>query len=322
MTTFMPEPFNDVPDLTYGAQSVSMAHVAYERTRIDQLEQELKQKSDPTYRAGFEFPALPNPYSEHETDSAEVKALGTELTNRLEYVERNSSGWEVQTVAFQGAVSRRTQDEADYQARLTRAVESGDDIPDPVEHEDLGPMHKELNKLENAIRVGARIAHDTRAKLDAAYLDLYASDSYRKWADREISKRTQDAVKALELLRTALTSREAVIGKLPNAFTDSDGVAFVQPVNLGRGGMNPYGQEENPITTTKALDHLHSVTIPGDGIRKWSKAQLSDDELEDYADRAAKAKAEREDTRTAEQKQQDAENERLSRYLGNGGVLK
>ncbi|MFF3405731.1 hypothetical protein ACFYW8_05845 [Streptomyces sp. NPDC002742] len=322
MTTYMPERFDDIPDLTYNAQPVNMAHVAYERTRIDELEKELSQKNDPTYRAAFEAPALPPRYTEHETDDTAVKALGKDLVNRLAYVERNRSEYEVQTVDFLAMVSRRKQDEADYQSRLFQSVENGDDIPDPVDHQDLTPLHRQLNKLEGAIAVGAKVAHESRAKLDAAYQDLYASDSYRKWADKEISKRTQDAVKALELLRIALDSRASVIGKLPDAFADSDGVAFVRPVNLGRGGMDPYAEDKKEVSLSEALSKIESVTIPGDGIRKWSKAQLSDDELESYADRSAKSKAAREDTRTSEQKRQDADNERHSRYLGNGGMPK
>ncbi|MFE9435474.1 hypothetical protein [Streptomyces sp. NPDC006640] len=322
MTTYMPERFDDIPDLTYNAQPVNMGHVAYERTRIDQLEMELKQKSDPTYRAGFEAPALPNGYTEHETDDSAVKVAGKELTNRLEYVERNRSEYEVQTVDFIAMVARRKQVESDYQARLVQSVAAGEDIPDPVDHEDLGPLHKQLNKLENAITVGAKVAHESRDKLDAAYQDLYASDSYRKWADKEISKRTQDAAKALELLRTALDSRASVIGRLPDAFTDSDGVAFVQPVKLGRGGLDPYAEEEKEVSLGEALSKIESATIPGDGIRKWSKSQLSDEELESYADRSAKSKANREDTRTNEERKRDSENERYASYLDGGGILR
>jgi hypothetical protein len=147
MTTYMPERFDDIPDLTYGAQPVNIAHIQNERTRIDQLEFLLKQKSDPTYRAAFEAPSLPAGYQEHKTDDAAVKAAGKDLTRRLEYVAKNLAEYEIQSVAFEGAVSSRKREEVDFQKRLNLAVENGEEIPDPVEHEDLAPYHRELDRL-------------------------------------------------------------------------------------------------------------------------------------------------------------------------------
>ncbi|WP_405916273.1 hypothetical protein [Streptomyces sp. NBC_00728] len=290
MTTYMPERFDDIPDLTYSAQPVNMAHVAHERTRIDELEQELRQKSDPTYRTGFEFPNLPDPYSGHETDSEEIKALGKELTSRLEYVERNSSGWEVHSVAFQDAVSRRKRDEVDYQSRLTQAVENGDDVPDPVEHEDFGPLHNELNKLENAMRVGAKIAHDTRARLDAAYVDLWESESFRKWADKERDKRWADVRKAVDLLDTALSAIEGINSKLPHPFGDEYGISYDAPAERAYGGLNGFAeQQDRKVTIREAVSVLQEYEPA-----TYKLTQLDDVDKANYAERAARAKVDRE----------------------------
>ncbi|MFD3561644.1 hypothetical protein ACFWVU_18460 [Streptomyces sp. NPDC058686] len=323
LTAHMPKPMDDVPDLSYGSQPVFMGHLQAERNKI---EQELSQLKDPTYRADFEAPALPYGYQEHKTDDAAVKAAGKELAKRLEYVERNAAEWQIQTVAFQEAVSRRGLDEAEYQTRLTQAVENGEDVPDSVEHEDLAPLHKELNKLENAITVGARVAHESRDKLDAAYENLYASETYRRYADREIQALTDNAAKAVALLRDALASREVLVDRLPDAFADLDGVPFAEPVSrrnsLGVGGMDPYGGDGAVVFSLgDALAKLESVTIPGDGIRPWKLDQLDDEEKQDYAERAARAKVERQDTRTPVEKRQDIENQRYADYLDSGGKL-
>ncbi|WP_327724755.1 hypothetical protein [Streptomyces europaeiscabiei] len=289
LDSYLPKPLDGIPDLSYGSQSVSQADLINERHR---LESELRAIKDPTFREPFEAPALPNGYAEHETDDSAVKALGQELTKRIAYVQNNLSDHESAVIAFQAAVDKRSQDEAEYQAALTQAVEAGADIPDPVDHEDLAPLHKALSKLEGAITVGAKVAHESRAKLDQAYEELFASEEYRKWADREISKRTQDAAKALELLRTALSARESVLSNLPDAFADLDGVPYVQPVNLGRGGMDPYSSDQKSVSLSEALTKVESVTIPGDGIRKWKLDQLDEDEKQDYSERAARARIE------------------------------
>ncbi|MFE7837842.1 hypothetical protein ACFU53_17895 [Streptomyces sp. NPDC057474] len=281
MTTFMPERFDDIPDLTYSAQPVNMAHVAYERTRIDQLEQELKQKSDPTYRAIFEAPALPDSYTEHEIDDATVKAAGKDLTRRLEYVAKHLAEHEVQSVAFQQTISRRKRDEADYQARLTQAVENGENIPDPAEHDDLTPLHKELTKLENAIKVGANVAHESRAKLDSAYLDLWASEPYRKWADRDRDKRWADYRKAVDLVNTALSAIESINSKLPHPYGDENGIPFEAPVNLGRGGLDPNTQGQAKPTIREALSILTQHQV-----KAYKLAQLDSDQKQDYSERA------------------------------------
>ncbi|WP_215448597.1 hypothetical protein [Streptomyces sp. ATCC 21386] len=287
LDSFLPKPLDGVPDLSYGAQSVSQADLINERHR---LEAELRAIKDPTFREPFEAPTLPLGYVSHETDSEGVKVLGQELDKRLSFVQKSLSDHEAELIAFQAAVDKRSQDEAEYQAGLTRAVEAGADIPEPVDHEDLAPLHKLLTKLENGITVGAKVAHDSRIKLDEAYEELFASEEYRKWADREISKRTQDAAKALELLRTALGARESVLSNLPNAYADRDGVPFVEPVKLGRGGMDPYSSDQKSVSLSEALSKVESVTIPGDGIQKWKLDQLDEDEKQDYAERAARAK--------------------------------
>ncbi|MFD5026711.1 hypothetical protein [Streptomyces sp. NPDC058373] len=71
--------------------------------------------------------------------------------------------------------------------------------------------------------------------------------------------------------------------------------------------MDPFSPSSNPITTDSALDHLHSKSVPGDGIRKWKLDQLDEQEKKNYAKRAAKAKVDREDGVT---KQQRVERER------------
>ncbi|MFI5962834.1 hypothetical protein ACIA8J_11745 [Streptomyces asoensis] len=294
LDSFLPKPLDGVRDLSYGAQSVSRADLITERHR---LEAELRAIKDPTFREPFEPPSLPVGYVSHETDSTEVKALGDELNERLRFVRKSLTEHESTVLIFQAAVEKRSQDEADFRAALTLAIEAGKDIPEPVDHEDLTPLHKSLSKLEGAITVGVKVADESRAKLDEAYEDLYASAEYRGWADKELAKRTQDAVRALELLRTALGARESVLSNLPDAYADLDGVPFVEPMarrnRLGFGGMDPYSSNEKSISVEEALSKVESVTIPGDGIRKWSKSQLSNEELEDYADRAAFEKIER-----------------------------
>ncbi|MBK3628044.1 hypothetical protein JHN59_25015 [Streptomyces sp. MBT49] len=287
----MPERFDDIPDLTYTAQPVNMAHVAHERTRIDELEQELKQKSDPTYRAAFEAPDLPNGYTEHETDDAAVKAAGKELVSRLEYVERNRSEWEIQNADFVAKVSRRKQDEADYQSRVTKAVVNGADIPDPVEHEDLGPVHRELNKLESAITVGARVAHESRAKLDTAYRDLFASDSYRAWADKERDKRWADVRKAVDLVDIALSAIESINSKLPHPYGDKYGTPYEAPVERVYGGLNGFAeqQEDHKPTIREAVSILQEHEP-----KAYKLSQLDEDDKAHYALRSAEAKMDRE----------------------------
>ncbi|WP_326788742.1 hypothetical protein [Streptomyces sp. NBC_00151] len=319
LDSFLPESMDDVADLSYGSQPASMAHIQSERNKF---QQELSQLKDPTYREPFEVPDLPAGYQEHKTDDDAVKEAGRDLTRRLEYVERNCSEWEIQNVDFLASVSRRKQVEADYQSRLNQAVENGEDIPDPVEHEDLSPLHKELNRLEAGIRVGAKVALESREKLDAAYEILWASSAYRRYFDKEMTALTENAAKATALYREARSAIDALVAKLPDAFADLDGVPFVVPVKLGFGGMDPYASGEKEVSLSEALSKIESATVPGDGIGKWKLDQLTEDEKQSYAERAARAKVEREDTRTSEQKRQDADNERHARYLGNGGVLK
>ncbi|MFE0131768.1 hypothetical protein ACFWY6_09340 [Streptomyces sp. NPDC059037] len=291
LESYMPKPMDDVPDMSYGAQPISMGHLVQER---DKFERELSQLKDPAYREPFELPTLPAGYQEHKTDDAAVKAAGKELNQRLSYIQKNSDEYEIQLAEFQGAVSRRAKNEADYQARVATAVEAEEDIPDPVEHENLPPLHKELNKLENAITVGVKIAHESRAKLDEAYENLYSSEPYRKWADKEIAALTENAAKAVALLREVLASREALVAKLPDAFADLDGVPFIEPVarrnSIGFGGMDPFSGEEKSVSLGEALAKLESVTIPGDGIRPWKLDQLNEEERQVYAERAARAK--------------------------------
>ncbi|MHC5261291.1 hypothetical protein ACYSUO_25695 [Streptomyces sp. UC4497] len=323
----MPKRYDDLPDLHPNAQPASMGHIQVER---EKFENEIKQLKDPTYRKGFLTPAPPYGYQEHETDSKDVKTLGQELNKRLEYVSRSEAEWQVQSVAFQETISRRKQDETDYQSRLKAAIEAGEEVPEPIEHEDLAPLHKELNKLENAITVGTTVAHESRAKLDQAYQDLYSSAVYRTWAEKEMEQRTKDAVKALGLLRDALNARDAVVGKLPDAFADINGVEFVSVAqrrnSLGFGGMDPYASDNPSFSLADALAKVESATIPGDGIRKWSKSQLDESEKENYADRAARAEVERNDTRTPEEKRetakQAAHDASYFGYLDNGGTLK
>ncbi|WP_330279779.1 MULTISPECIES: hypothetical protein [unclassified Streptomyces] len=295
----MPETFNpildfDVPSLEYRDQPVNQAHVNQLERENRKLADKLDYLTDPTKRKPFEIPSLAVGYQEHSTDDTGVKKVGAELTKRLSYVEKQIDSHQIQMVAFLDSVARRATNEQDHEKALIAAVEAGKDAPAPIVHDDLSGSHAELNRLESAITTGARLAHETRDVLELEYQRLYRTESYRVWANKEIEQRNKDAAKAAALLREALSARDAVINKLPNAFADPDGVAFVEPVKLGRGGMDPnvIAGSAAEFTTGDALAKLESVTIPGDGIRKWSVSQLTEDEKQDYARRAAQAKME------------------------------
>lgn len=317
MTYGNPETFADLPDRAFYPAPANQGHVQEVERQNRILEEKVNYLSDPTLRKPFEIPDLPAGYQEHKTDDAAVKAAGKDLTSRLDYVKKQIGIHSVDLASFEIAVSQRAANEAEYQSRLTQAVENGEDIPDPVDQEDLTPLHKELNKLESAITVGTRVAHESRIKLNDAYEILYASESYRKWADSEKDKRWADFAKAVELASAALAVIEGIDGKLPHPYGDENGILFEAPVNLGRGGLDPNARGQAKPSIRGALNVLAQ-----NEVKAYKLSQLDDEEKQDYAERAARAKVEREDTRTPEEKRQDAESERYADYLDNGGVLK
>ncbi|MFJ1808718.1 MULTISPECIES: hypothetical protein [unclassified Streptomyces] len=324
----MPETFNpildfDVPSLEYRHQPVNQAHVNQLERENRKLADKLEYLTDPTKRKPFEIPALPAGYQEHSTDDAGVKKAGTELVKRLAYVGRQIDSHQIQMVAFLDSIAQRSTAEQAYEKALTAAVEAGKDAPAPITHDDLSGLHAELNRLESAIATGARLAHEARRVLDSEYERLYRTDAFSRYSDKEATALTEDASKAVALLREIFSRRDALLSKLPDAFADLDGVPFVVPVKLGRGGLDPNVTAGGAtFSIGEALAKLEAATIPGDGIRKWSVSQLTEEEKSDYADRAARAKVDREDTRTAGERNQDFENERYANYLDNGGRLK
>jgi hypothetical protein len=322
--TYSPKIDFDVPSLEYKDQTVNQAHLIEVARKNKELQSQLDYLTDPTKRKPFEIPALPAGYREHaSTDDSGVKKAGTELVKRLEYVGKQIDAHQIQMVAFLDSVAQRSPAEQAYEKALTAAVEAGKDAPAPITHGDLSGAHAELNRLESAITTGARLAHETRSFLDSEYQRLYRTDAYCRYSDKETATLTENAAKAVALLREILSSRDALLNKLPDAFSDSDGVPFVEPVKLGSGGLDPnLIAGGTAFSIGDALAKLEAATIPGDGIRKWSVSQLDEDEKEDYAARSARAKIEREDARTHEEKWRDTENEHYSRYFDNGGMLK
>ncbi|MFM9695809.1 hypothetical protein [Streptomyces europaeiscabiei] len=284
-TSYMPERFDDIPDMGFNKAPANQGHISELERKNRLLEEKVRYLSDPTYRKPFDAPALPSAYSEHPTDGKGVKDTGAKLNSLIEYVVKKMDSQAIQIVALQDKVSQRSRDEENYQVQVSAAVKAGEDAPAPAAHEDLTPMHTELNRLEVAIIAGVDLAQEARSALDDEYERLYRTSEFRAWADKERDKQWAAVRKAADLADIALSAIESINSKLPYPHGDENGIPFEAPVNLGRGGLDPNTQGQAEPTIREALSILAQYEVEA-----YKLSQLDDDQKQDYAERAARHK--------------------------------
>ncbi|MEU3394992.1 hypothetical protein [Streptomyces albidoflavus] len=313
-------------NMMYSNSPASQVDLNNAAQKIRQLEDQLARQNDPEKRKFYSLPALPSEYLSHSTDDQGVKEVGERLNKALGFVLDRVTEYDTRCEEFREKVEARRKAKAEHQELISQAIETGERVS-PLSLEDLAPVHAVLDSLEDELRVGVRKANECASRLTEEYQRLYATEDYRKFAEKEAEKHSQALAKAIELARKALASRSAVLGTLPDAHADVNGVDFV-PVprsnGLGFGGMDPFGNSSKPITADSALEHLEDLSVPGEGIRKWSLSQLDEEEKKSYAKRAAKAKVDREAGVTkqelAERERNSAQVARMQAVFDDGGI--
>lgn len=269
------------------------ANMTPEQNEVWKLKQELNRRDDPTYRDPFNIPEAPSGYVSHETDDQGVKDAAKAFIAASNYLAKQVTEYTIQEIAFEAAIADQRKTLADYEAAVTKAVEAGKDAPDypDLRPDDLKAIHRTMDGLELVIQTAAGKTAEAASKLRSERARLYASPTYHKWAEKELSRLTEELAEAAKAARDAASEREAIIGNLPDAFADLNGVAFKEPVKLGNNiASSPY---KDAASLDEALDVVWNAAIPGDGIRPWKADQLSPEAREDYETRAATAKVKR-----------------------------
>ncbi|WP_405627827.1 hypothetical protein OG933_17955 [Streptomyces sp. NBC_00016] len=316
-TSYEPERFNDIPDMAFNRAPANQGHISELERRNRLLEAKVEYLSDPTKRKDYVCPELPSAYFDHPTDDSGVIEAGAKLNKTLDYVSKQIDSHTVQMVEFNAAVTSLRKAESDYQKALTQSIEDGKEAPD-FETEDLSPRHRALDKLEAVISAGVRKAEIEAAILQDEYSRLFASQAYRAWADKERDKRWADYRKAVDLVNTALSAIESINSKLPHAFGDEYGIPFEAPAERVYGGLNGFAEQQDYKPTIREAVSILQEHEP----KAYRLSQLDEDDKAHYALRSAEAKIEREDSRTSEEKWQDADNANYSHYIASGGILK
>ncbi|WP_328298742.1 hypothetical protein OG389_13625 [Streptomyces sp. NBC_00435] len=276
-------------------------HEAFQASKDAALAME---RMKPTYRPRFDMPEIPASYQPHSTDDKGVKDAGKALDNAVAYLSRNAEAHEAAATAFGEVVNERRTAIAEYESAVSEAVSKGMDAPEYPELDEkaLTAAHRELNKLETVIPAAAGKADDAVSAFAAERSRLRATATYRKWADKEAATKNEAAVKALNALREALAERDTILGTLPDAFSDMNGVPFQELRSgntFGSGGLA--GSSAGPASLGDSLAFVEAAVTPGEGVSPWMPSQLPPEAREEYAGRVAHSKIDHNAARKAEQ---------------------
>lgn len=256
--------------------------------QIRALEAKLRRQSEPTHRDAFEPPEVGAGYEPHSTDDAGVKTAGKSLDKARAYLADLLAERAAFQAEFDTAAAGRHRLLAEHQEAVSAAVQAGKPLPPAPALDDacLTASHGSLDRLEAGIPVAAENVATRAAELISERGRCWATPAYRKWADKELQRLTDEIAADVQTIRDSLAARKVITSNLPDPFADLDGVVFKRVGNrLGTGGLNPGGN--HGITTAEALEKIAATATPGAGIRPWMASQLSPAERENYEQRKA-----------------------------------
>ncbi|MFI5760199.1 hypothetical protein ACIA8F_04575 [Streptomyces sp. NPDC051563] len=258
--------------------------------QIRALEAKLRRQSEPTHREAFKVPPTASAYDPHSTDDGGVKTAGKNLDKARAYLSDLLTEHAARQAEFATAVEGRHRSLTKHQEAVSAAVQAGKPLPPapaPAMNDTaLITAHSSLDRLEAGIPVAAENVAARAAELASERERCWATPAYRKWADKELQRLTDEVATAVQTIRGSLAARKSIISHLPDACADLDGVEFKRLGNrLGTGGLNPGGN--NGVSAAEALEKISEMATPGKGVRYWMASQLSPAERENYEQRKA-----------------------------------